>query len=562
VFNRLANAMSSRDQLAKKALLGLTGFALLGLPFLAGRPSEAQVASYNYFPTANTTDAKMLSLGGSAVKTLGGETIDLQLVAPAGSSTFEIGFFDGDTGRDASGAINPPAGHWDFNSTQLIYRLYSNPNSDATPDVLLAEWRGNDPNPLTTSVYTASSATMPDNEWWSAVINNQAQARATDGSFIYLLQVSLADPSAYSVSNFKLRTSVSTRLLPGTFAFEGALRTEVDTATIYPQFTGYPVAPNFFVDAVSSGNTTYNGQWTFFLDVPAGLTELPLWDGDFDYGTGDLISRPAGISLPNTKDTDDPDSPNTVPAFAAGTAAVAEGAQGAGEPEDDNDLDKFRRSPSVTYTLTAPNGTVYTNLNPSGNMEWELFRIAAPAGQTLPAGVWRLDITGLDLSNLNFLRFPVPLIGQTGGGIPGSEVPPTEEPPASECCAKVTGGGWITVATDTKKKASYKGTFGFNAQCMKKGGFHGSLEFQDHFRGLNVHSTSITNVVVEGVKATFTGTVQVNNSGSYAFTVIVEDNGEPGRNDTFRISVPGLGANGYQASGKLAGGNIQIHKCK
>src|SRR5439155_74096 len=37
--------------------------------------------------------------------------------------------------------------------------------------------------------------------------------------------------------------------------------------------------------------------------------------------------------------------------------------------------------------------------------------------------------------------------------------------------------------------------------------------------------------------------------------VVVSDNGEPGRSDTFSISL----SNGYTASGKLAGGNIRLH---
>ena len=42
-------------------------------------------------------------------------------------------------------------------------------------------------------------------------------------------------------------------------------------------------------------------------------------------------------------------------------------------------------------------------------------------------------------------------------------------------------------------------------------------------------------------------------SGTYM--VDVADNGEPGRDDTFSLKL----SNGYTASGKLAGGNIQLH---
>jgi hypothetical protein len=40
------------------------------------------------------------------------------------------------------------------------------------------------------------------------------------------------------------------------------------------------------------------------------------------------------------------------------------------------------------------------------------------------------------------------------------------------------------------------------------------------------------------------------------YQVDVTDNGEPGKNDSFAITL----SNGYSASGTLAGGNIQLHK--
>jgi len=55
------------------------------------------------------------------------------------------------------------------------------------------------------------------------------------------------------------------------------------------------------------------------------------------------------------------------------------------------------------------------------------------------------------------------------------------------------------------------------------------------------------------------GTAEVNGQGGFTYAVDVADNGEPGRNDTFSLSL----SNRYYASGLLAGGNIQLHKpCK
>jgi hypothetical protein len=56
----------------------------------------------------------------------------------------------------------------------------------------------------------------------------------------------------------------------------------------------------------------------------------------------------------------------------------------------------------------------------------------------------------------------------------------------------------------------------------------------------------------DGTKAWFAG---VDKNG-VPFTAYVEDNGEPGRNDVFQISINGVPQNG---NGALTGGNVQIH---
>jgi len=48
----------------------------------------------------------------------------------------------------------------------------------------------------------------------------------------------------------------------------------------------------------------------------------------------------------------------------------------------------------------------------------------------------------------------------------------------------------------------------------------------------------------------------VNGVDGYTFTAVLTDNGEPGTKDTFAIQI----SNGYQATGALAGGNIQLHR--
>jgi len=127
--------------------------------------------------------------------------------------------------------------------------------------------------------------------------------------------------------------------------------------------------------------------------------------------------------------------------------------------------------------------------------------------------------------------------------------------PAVGC--KVTGGGQLVNNGD-------KVSFGFNAQ----GGAppKGQVEYNNHTDKTAYHSLSITSVMIEpttctttsspGQKATIEGTMQKKGTqGSLGFTMIVEDCGEPGRNDTFSIVI----TDGETRSGVLDKGNIQVH---
>ncbi|MCI0606596.1 hypothetical protein L0156_26730 [bacterium] len=115
-----------------------------------------------------------------------------------------------------------------------------------------------------------------------------------------------------------------------------------------------------------------------------------------------------------------------------------------------------------------------------------------------------------------------------------------------------TGGGFITLPT------SARANFGV-AGGIKNGGFWGHLTYIDHGTGMKVKGTGVTAyVVVNNTTRHIEGTAEINGQGGFTYQVDVSDNGEPGRNDTFSISL----SNGYFASGKLSGGNIQLHVCK
>lgn len=117
---------------------------------------------------------------------------------------------------------------------------------------------------------------------------------------------------------------------------------------------------------------------------------------------------------------------------------------------------------------------------------------------------------------------------------------------------KVTGGGQIALSP-------IAGSFGFNV--MYKVGDtvpKGDLEYIDHETGMNVHAHDMTLLEVydSNTKAEFWGTCTIDGVSGFTFHVYVEDNGEPGKNDFFKIWL----SNGYSAGGTLLNGNIQIHK--
>lgn len=116
----------------------------------------------------------------------------------------------------------------------------------------------------------------------------------------------------------------------------------------------------------------------------------------------------------------------------------------------------------------------------------------------------------------------------------------------------VTGGGWIVAPSGSK------GNFGV-AGGIKNGSLWGHLTYIDHGANVKVKATSITAyVIISATTRKIDGTCEINGAPG-TFSVLVSDNGEPGRNDVFDLTL----SNGYKATGKLAGGNIQLHRpCK
>jgi hypothetical protein len=385
------------------------------LLLLAAGSAAAQIGPgpFASFPTQDVTDGRFLAFGcpGTATFELG---LTIGLATPAGETAFTLSFFDGETGKTDGGG----KAHWDFGTRQLLYRLYADPlrTGSTAPADLIGSWTGNDPNPTSGPLWTATDASMPDNDWWGVTVATSPAAQAPSGNYFYNLVIA-SDGSCGAgevlASNIKVASTSPMAFLIPAFGLEAALRQFNDGAIIYPG--GFPPPGNDFVNAA----TTYDGTFTFTFLLPGAVPELRLYNGDFDHGTGSLVGTPSGTVLSPCADSNDLDTPADYAGFPFDTTgATPEGAALLSVPPDDNNFDLYRRGElgdpgrvgCVRYELIDPNGVVYPDDNPSGNLEWEQFWISTldPTADhfvddvALPAGVWTVRIYGLDMSNLNF----------------------------------------------------------------------------------------------------------------------------------------------------------------
>jgi len=119
------------------------------------------------------------------------------------------------------------------------------------------------------------------------------------------------------------------------------------------------------------------------------------------------------------------------------------------------------------------------------------------------------------------------------------------------CPGKVTGGGQIPKVCAPEGKASFGFIIVYYAGDPAP---KGELQYIDHESGMKVHGHDMIylKVSADKKKAEFSG---IDKYSGHTFKVYVEDNGEPGKKDVFKIAI-----DGYSAGGTLLHGNIQIHK--
>ncbi len=344
---------------------------------------------YSCLPTCDEVDGKFLSMPGEDMYSFGGESIYVWISVPAGQGQFELGIFDGDSGKDNNGNINFTKGNWDNTTTESAYTLYADPWKDGSGKAQLGQWHGNgDP--------------MPNNAWFDITLDNSSQALDPAGTY-YVYRLECTRPvQGYGINALKLRstgflTTGQGDLVNAAFAIVGMLGTVPDVQIIFPDFTG---------DFNNPGQPRYTGDWQFYFKLPTDQTTLELWDGDFDRGSYNLAAA----------DTDDPNTEG-VPPWAS-SFAVPERAAGRGNPADDSRDPLVRISPPVWYEILDPEGQpIYSNgepgnpNEPSGTEEWENFVLSTDASrapdmatQPLAAGEYTWHIVGLDIHNTVWIR--------------------------------------------------------------------------------------------------------------------------------------------------------------
>ena len=159
-------------------------------------------------------------------------------------------------------------------------------------------------------------------------------------------------------------------------------------------------------------------------------------------------------------------------------------------------------------------------------------RSAAPGSQTVTASSGSLTAS----SAISWLGVALPPLPGTQGSNPG----------------KTSGGGWIL----DPDKRTFSATASYNAGAAAPAGH---LRY-DHGATTSVRSTSVTRLVITGNRAVVYGNAKVNGQDGYRFQVELVDNGEPGRSDTFHLTVtrPTNPLYRYETDGTLAGGNLQV----
>ena len=210
----------------------------------------------------------------------------------------------------------------------------------------------------------------------------------------------------------------------------------------------------------------------------------------------------------------------------------------------------------VGSSATIGTGSQFTG-NILANISATLNFGASVAGSVFAlTGAVTMDTNNVSACGANPDPRPTPTPTPTPGATP------TPTPPTTITCGpKVTGGGQIPVPDPDSGSQTATGTgratFGFNVHPEKvctDGAAKGHFNYVNHVTGLHVNGKVLNSQLVAPNMVRFTGEC----GAGCTFTVIVQDNGEPGTLDTFGLAVIGT-KNETRSLRIISRGNIQFH---
>lgn len=285
---------------------------------------------------------------------------------------------------------------------------------------------------------------------------------------------------------------------------------------------GEPNAYSSFVTQVANERTTVvspeAGVWRAVIRGSLSATDTVngLWSSVYDDGTPmPAAQQPASVTV-------SPAAATSV--TGVDVKLVASVRDAAGNPVP---------NAPVAWTTSGAGSLVIaeSSTNAAGNAR-ATARSGAPGTQTVTATSGGYSSTAA-----------VTWLGVTLPPLPGSP----ESTPGT-----VSGGGWI----NDPGKRTFAASAEYNAGASAPSGH---LRYDDGL-GTKVKSESVTRLVIDGGRAVVHGTATVNGQSGYTFQVEAVDNGEPGRNDTFRLTVTKASdpLYRYETDGTLGGGNIKV----
>jgi hypothetical protein len=156
-------------------------FSLLSAALLFFSISTVSSYSLTCMPTCSATDGRFLSVTeGAGFATLTPAVMNIRIVIPAGTESFQLGIFDGDA------LTFLISSNWDTGfPTLFTYTVKIDPDED-----------NNGP-----PVFEELSTNLPNNAWADFTLPTHNLARNADGDFVYTLTAKAIEPLPKPIIN-------------------------------------------------------------------------------------------------------------------------------------------------------------------------------------------------------------------------------------------------------------------------------------------------------------------------------------------------------------------------